>query len=403
MPPALHAFTALGERLERAWSATGYDERAFPALAHAHLAGSDLDVRPDALLVEFLRATTLPAQHGIDFGRPALVVHDGRHFFIEVLYWTAGSVSIHQHAFSGAFQVLGGSSVHCSFTFDEVHRVNSRFLLGELTRTGSELLETGATRTITAGALIHSLFHLDQPSVTVVVRTRSEAAALPQYTYEAPHVAIDSFYRDPIGRRRLEALALLREIQAPAWRAAILDHVTAGDLQMCYEGLRLVVDDPALFADLFARARASHGERADYLPPVFERMQRRDVLVARRKTITDAGHRFFLALLLNLDTREQILEQVAARVPGPPIATILRWVRELSTRCGADDPVFGLHLSDAESEIFECLLHGRSFPEVLRQLVDSYGADEVASQQVDIAQFHGALRDNQVYKPLFQA
>ena len=399
------SFSAMGERLERDWSKQGYDERSFPKLAHAVLEHSDLSgwAQPSRLLQHVLRATTLPPQHTFDFGKPALVVYEGRHFYIEVLFWTSGSVSVHQHGFSGAFHVLAGSSVHCTFEFDEVKRVNSRFRLGHLTRTGSEILDCGVTRCIHAATLIHSLFHLDQPSVTVVVRTRTEPAALPQYCYEPPHVARDPFHHDPLGRRRLEALSLLRELDVAKWRAAFSDYVTKGDLQMCYQGLQLVVADPELFADLFARSRRAHGAIADYLPPVFERMRLRDVLVERRNTIRDASHRLFLAMLLNLDTRDEILRQVRARFPGSPVATIVRWVRELSAQCSADDPVFGLRFSDAESEIFECLLHGKTVSQVLHKLTRSYGAEAVRRQRSDIERFHAALCNNQVYKPLFHS
>jgi hypothetical protein len=34
---------------------------------------------------------------------------------IEALFWVDGTTSIHQHSFSGAFQVLAGKSIHSRY------------------------------------------------------------------------------------------------------------------------------------------------------------------------------------------------------------------------------------------------------------------------------------------------
>ena len=98
-------------------------------------------------------------------------MYRGRGFYIDVLFWLDGTTNIHQHGFWGAFQVLAGSSVHCRFGFDLAEEINHRLRIGKLRLLETELLGLGAIRKILGGELfIHSLFHLDRPSVSIVIR-----------------------------------------------------------------------------------------------------------------------------------------------------------------------------------------------------------------------------------------
>jgi hypothetical protein len=45
-------------------------------------------------------------------------VYAGRRFYVEVVFWAEGTTAIHQHSFSGAFQVLVGSSIHTLYGFE---------------------------------------------------------------------------------------------------------------------------------------------------------------------------------------------------------------------------------------------------------------------------------------------
>jgi hypothetical protein len=48
-----------------------------------------------------------------------------------------------------------------------------------------------------------------------------------------------------------------------------------------------------------------------------------------RAMVTDPDLRFFLALLLNIPDRKQILEMIADRYKGAPLDTIQQWALEL--------------------------------------------------------------------------
>ncbi|MFN2514442.1 MAG: hypothetical protein ABR568_23900, partial [Pyrinomonadaceae bacterium] len=57
-------------------------------------------------------AASLPHQYDVEgrFGNPPITLFAGPRFHIDVYYWLDGTTSIHQHSFTGAFQVLLGSS-----------------------------------------------------------------------------------------------------------------------------------------------------------------------------------------------------------------------------------------------------------------------------------------------------
>ena len=64
--------------------------------------------------------------------------------------------------------------------------------------------------------------------------------------------------------------------------------------------------------------------------PTLDEIVRRDTLAELRGSVTEVEHRFFLALLLNVPSRDDILSLVSQRYPGAPIDTIMRWAEELS-------------------------------------------------------------------------
>src|ERR1043165_3624189 len=85
------------------------------------------------------------------------------------------------------------------------------------------------------------------------------------------------------------------------------------------------------FERLLAITEKRHGERAAILRPVFEHSELLTELVNKRQVVTEPDHRFFFALLLNLDDRQHIFELIRQRHPDEDaVEKILDWVFELS-------------------------------------------------------------------------
>lgn len=398
----MEAFKQLGDDIEQRWRACGYATDAFPEIATRALTEHDLPGRIAHLdLVRWALSNTVwPPQFGSRFGQPPINVYVGSGFFIEVITWVESTTSIHQHNFSGAFQVFEGSSMHSRYTFDEHERINNRVLVGETRFENAELLTRGDVRQILSGnRLIHALFHLEHPSATIVVRTGDEATG-PQYSYEKPHLALDPFYAPEPYSTQARLLRMLASIDSPQLGAALHDAIAISDPWTAYRFLAIAIahiDEQARIDELIEAARRRHGTLAQRMAPCLAEARRQDNIVLRRAQIKDAAPRFLLALLLNLPARGPILAMVRRRYPHhDPVAWIVDQLRDLA----AKDQV-GLTLDDVSLRIFDGLLRGDELDGIKRTLERSFGRREVERQSSALGGLIEQMKAALLFKPLF--
>jgi hypothetical protein len=279
-----------------------------------------------------------PFQTNIEsaFGQPPLTVHWQPEFRIEVLFWTSSVVGIHQHAFSGAFHLLTGSSLNTVWNFKCEERVSSQLLLGELDLKKAELLRVGDTRAITAGNhFIHATHHLDRPTVTVVVRTNSEKNHLPQYSYLEPFIAYDAVHGNAGVTRRLQ---LLRMLSATGSDKELLDAIKCllDDVNHHYallfllEAYKLIKDETRRNL-LLSWAGSKHGRFAESFRLVLDTQEQRDKIRQIEEKIAPGELQFFTALLRSIPKSSEILKVIRDRFPQEdPLTMIDKWTTELS-------------------------------------------------------------------------
>ncbi len=342
----------LGSLVEGRWKNVNYEEEAFPEIAAGALAETDPSRRQDPWeIIRWLYTTTeLPKQRDVDghFGNPPITLYCSDKFHIDIYYWLDGTTGIHQHAFSGAFQVFLGSSVHSQFSFEEERRISSHFSIGQVCVNSAELLMEGDIRMIVPGRrFIHSLFHLDRPSATITIKTYLTPTALPQYEYLKPYIARDAFFRDESRIKKVQTVSLLLGMNHPEADSFIGDLVSSSDFETAFLTLRQAhecLTDNAMqnffqldsgrqrFERLLERARSNHGDLVDLIPPVLRENNRQQDIKRRRTYMTTKEHRFFLALLLNAPHRMSVIELVKRRFEDQdPVDTIADWVMELSS------------------------------------------------------------------------
>lgn len=406
-------FEVLGQTLRDEWQRRDFDERSFPEIAHSCIErfkpSDNIDPLDVVRWVHETRDFTPQYLIGSNFGEPAITVFRHARFFIDVLFWVDGTTSVHQHGFSGAFHVLAGSSIHSEFAFREAHRWNDHLASGTITTKGVELLKAGDARPIYAGnRTIHSLFHLDRPSVSVVVRTPDDPFAGPQYAYARPNIAYHSFFTTEQLTRQLQTLNLLHEIGSPKYEEIAVELVRGSDTFAAYFQVSQIfrhVTAPDALARLLERVRDKHARLVELLLPVFDERRRQMNISMRRRQVTTPEHRFFLALLLNVPTREKLLELTRARVPsGAPKDTIERWVRELSDMRLAGDPstnVLGITIDEGALSVFRAMLDGLSPPQVLERMKGEYSDEDVEAQRETILEMCSAFRTSLLFRPLF--
>lgn len=385
----MQAFAELGALIEQRWRDSNYDESIFPRLAAEALCEANLTNRTDPWeIIRWVHSTpNLPEQMDVEarFGNPPVTIFVGPRFYIDAYYWLDGTTSIHQHSFSGAFQVLLGGSVHSKYTFEEEQEINPHFLIGKIHLTDVSLLERGDIRQIIPGRdFIHSLFHLDRPSVTITVRTHKIPATGPQYSYFKPSIAINPFFENPSLMKKTQSVSLLLGMKHPQVDSFIADLIDSSDFHTAYSVLKKAFDvlchreleelfgvSPSFerFHALVERARRRHGRLADLLAPVFEEEWRQTEIARRRAEIKHENHRFFLALLMNVPNRVAILNLVKQKFPNADaVQLIVDWLRELSMTkiFGSKEPnVLGLpEFGESHLLVFRGLLEGRSTAEI---------------------------------------
>jgi hypothetical protein len=379
----MQPFADLGALVERRWRDKNYDENRFPDIAARALREADLTARVDPWeIIRWVHTTTdLPRQLDpqAKFGDPPITLFNGPRFYIDVYYWLDATTSIHQHSFSGAFQVLLGGSMHSTYEFKKKRETNPHLFIGDVSLKDVSLLGKGDIRTIHAGSrFIHSLFHLERPSATIVIRTNDAPSAAVQFNYLKPSIAIDPFFDEPWMTRKVQTVSLLLSMEHPEADQMIFDLLDIADFHTTFavlgtafkflgrnelEELFQVSKSVDRFQAMLDHARGRHGTLADLLPAVFDEKLRQADIIKRRGLIEGADHRFFLALLLNVPERTRVLDLVKRRFPDKePVELIIGWVRELTKIkiLGSPEPnVLGIKsIDDTYLEVLADLLRG---------------------------------------------
>jgi hypothetical protein len=421
----MEEFQKLGALIENRWKAENYNEQRFSKIAAEALTESDLPARVDPW--EIIRwvhsADSLPEQKDVEgrFGNPPITLYSGTRFYIDVYYWLDGTTSIHQHSFTGAFQVLLGSSIHSRYSFREDRALNEHFSIGQLMLEEVQLLQLKDVREIHAGKdFIHSLFHLDRPSATITIRTEFTPSAALQYEYRKPHFALNPFFKNAALSKKLQTIPLLLGMKHTRADVMISELVCSSDFHTAYfvlaetfhqlqnnemDALFGLSTGRDRFRAILENCKQAHGELTDLIFPVLEEQARQKSIVERRGTITADAHRFFLALLLNVPSRQKILELVKQRYPSQdPVETVLDWVEELGrTRVLGSKETNALGMAEFDDShvfVLECLLHGLSDKEIEEKAVAQYPAEHAQELIAQIPSLAESLRATTLFKTL---
>ena len=423
----MELFQNLGAKVEYLWREKNYDETLFPAIAANALREANLPEKVSAWdVIEWtLKQTHLPEQKDVGgrFGDPPITLYNSPRFHVDVYFWLEGTTAVHQHAFCGAFQVLMGSSIHSWFEFETSEKINIFTEIGNLNLKTCDLLSVGDVQEIQAGKpYIHGLFHLDQPSATIVVRTHKSPLHLPQFSYYKPYLAVDPFFEEPDTLKKLQSVSALIRAKHPETDRMISEWLETADFQTTFSilsNLRSILQSNKLdkmfnpnapatrFEKFMEIARIRHGERANIFTKVFEHRENVDQIVKRRSYITDGEQRFFLALLMNVEGKNRILALIKERFPeNDPVEKVLDWTFDLAqTRVlGEEVPnALGIeNFDDVDLFVLESLLKDRNIEEMETALKADYPNDDVTEIAKTLPERAEKIKSAAIFKPLFQ-
>ena len=338
MTSFLSSIDQLGGRIESDLRQADGSLRRLPAIAESALANfSDLDGLSVQSLAEFLANTKVGQQAKNPFSDLPVTVFMSRDFYIEVLVWAHATTSIHQHGFGGAFRVICGSSIHTRYRFESDYAVTDDLLVGRVSPVHSESLSVGSVRRIDPGmaGLVHSLYHLDNPSISLIVRDRGHLAFGPQYNYYPPFFAIhrSALEKDELVLTFGRLLGLTSRIDREGFMSIWCDHIARFEfprlawLYIQYAKY-LEKDERAVF---HSAAEKVHGKLVINLAESVDHSANQMLLSKMRSRLHDAELRFFLALLLNVPSKTDFLRMIEERFPDrDPVNCCVNWLVQLS-------------------------------------------------------------------------
>jgi hypothetical protein len=361
----IKAFQELGDQVLAYWTALGQGNESFPEAATRALRESlVLQSIDPGQIIDWLGSTAeIPEQYAKEFGQPPVNVYVSDRFYIQALFWLDGTTAIHEHSFNGAFGVLSGSSIHSRYIFEPSSRPSAEVHIGNIKFASAEYLRRGDIRTIETGErFIHALFHLDRPSISIVVRTRCQAER--QFSYLKPFIAYDAYFENKSFTTKLRMLESLRTVDvALFWKFAHL-LLNQGGAWMLLHVLSIAhqraAEDPAQWKELSESAGQYHSYHViDCIQASIREETKVKKLTRLRSVVHEPDLRFFLALLLNIPNRETLLALVSERFhTTEPEALVVDWIKQMSDR--------GLFRSKADPVLLDTIklaMRYRSFDE----------------------------------------
>jgi hypothetical protein len=359
----MEIFQKLGVEVEALWREKNYNEDLLPAIAAKALTEFDIPTKisPWEVVTWIMNQTELPGQQDL-MGRfsdvPVTIARFPR-FHIDVYFWYNSTTAIHQHGFCGAFQVFEGSSIHSTYEFRPTEKFNFFTEIGDLNLHNVELLNKGGIREIADGRkFIHALFHLDNPSVTLIIRTHRSPLSSPQFSYLPPGVAIDPFFEEPNFIKKLQTASMLLHLKRADADEQIANLLKASDAQMSYlilsnikrfystsqaEEIFSFSANNDRFGNLVNVVQNKHGEIAILFANAIVEQEKIGEISHKRSIVTNPDLRFFLAVLMNVSERERVFSLVKERFPdSDPLDKVLDWTFDLSTT-----KTFGANMTNA--------------------------------------------------------
>ena len=310
-------FEGLGDDVEAAWAARNRDEEALPDIACAALArfpppGDLPDSIATGLLCSDREATPQLAPTGA-FGEPGITMYYGRGFVIDVYFWNNAVPAIHNHPFCGCFTILRGRSLHDVYQFDLHERLGTTIAIGDLQPERLTLLESGSVVPFSLNRypLIHSLVHITNPAVSMVIRSVRTAE---YYRYFPPHIALAMDAADDRLSRQLLMLGWLRSSGDPAFYDRLIDFLRNADFDTAVRTISAVFD-PAINDDLVDIVRVRHGDHADLILPALTESMRLQTDNHFREQFSSDETRTVLSVLMCAHDRAEVFRLLADAYP----------------------------------------------------------------------------------------
>jgi hypothetical protein len=321
-------------------------------------------------------------------------------------FWYDEIGNPHSHAWSGAYQVLAGTCVQASFSFEEILAIDPKFKLGTLETTHLGLLRPGMTvRVVRGPEMIHGLSYVDRPGVAISFRTHEDFGGL-TLDYWFPGIAIETGFLDASTERRIKALNALYAIDPSLCAQALEAALGAGDFRTCFFLLRhsmMNFREKIEVRASCASAAQAFGEHADRVMGALAELERDLLLRQQRKEVRDLNQRFLLSALHLAPTRNAVHRLVAEHYPGEdPQKFVARNLLEMSSTLGkGGKTLLGTPDNRDLHAILGFLLDDDRTESVLARLEEQYDVGEIREKGDLLREACQGIRGQPILRPLF--
>lgn len=337
----LPVFMELGETIRTTWSKYHYTEDALVDTAAITLDKFALhkQISPEDLIDYSLNPNPITSAHQFDspFGDLQQILYRHSRFYIEALYWCDGTTAIHDHGFSGAFYVMSGSSINAEYQFHDAERINHHFWFGELSKPKISELQVGSVKKIYSGKrFIHSVFHLENPTVSIVVRTFQDDDAMPQFEYRGNKIRLVQELI-PEFAKKIKGLRFALAMDEKKFIAAFARIYHESPFDERYWLLRAFYSS---FTHLSCSLTNIIQAEDDKTKIILESIKEEAMIykaIQLRNAIKDPDLRYFLALLLNLSSWKEITRFIKNRYVNSD-EILANWLEKIKTQ-GYEVPI----------------------------------------------------------------
>lgn len=398
----LPSIDVLASDINKQWGKSNYSPNEFSKVAFSFLSDFHLSKLSDYkhIAEKLMLAENLCPQSslGNSFGQPPLTLYTDDRFRIEMLLWHTGAATIHHHTFSGAFALVSGSTLHSLYQFKNEKKHFDHFCTGDVLLDHYELMSPGDVRIINPGQeMIHSTFHLDTPSVTLIIRTHSHPSFPIEYEYRPPGIAIDTRYVDPVLTKKIQVIEFLQTIKSTNLEFLLRLGLEKQNNYVIYMLLRQYFKYRAVTCenDIITRLENEHPSLSKRLLASINEEKRRLQILRLRALVSDPDQRFFLAVLMHLPDLQSIQDVIKSRYPAhDSLKLILKWCEDISL----------LNNPEGDGGIFKKILSSLLNKENLNTLHENIErCPNLESQSANKIQgVYQSIKESPILKPLFR-
>ena len=305
------------------------------------------------LAAEVLAAFPVPAEVGIEFmadwalgrerlpeqvnfhsgfGEPPLVVYEEPRFYAEVLFWFHGRTSIHGHGFYGAYQVLAGYSIEAQFAYHRDHEPVPGIQVGALEPTALRLITPGGiTRILPEEAFIHTVMHMGNPSLTLVIRNKG---GLVQFDYSMNGLGVNAYQDSQSHVRQAEVLSAFHAANPDGFETRLLEFLKTGSAHRMARVLKEMeheIDEEFLVGEIHELAVERFGPLGELIIESLTRTISGNMIWDEVAGMDDPAIQLRTALLDLFPENQDLLAVVARTFPDREPADVLEsWTDTVS-------------------------------------------------------------------------